>query len=175
MERLGGWQALELLRQYRKLKDVEVIGSLSLPELDDGDIVPPLGFKHCTIETIEGTGVIFQGHVSFEDCAIGSVLFYSATFLQGAYFKNCIFDGPAITFECGGHNQSPSRFILEQCVFRHFVNFFDCWYPGGIEVRQCHFEKGTNLIGNLGQPYQVDLGKNAIIENNIGAMNVNGG
>ena len=53
----------------------------------------------------------------------------------------------------GEGNKDGSIFALKDTVFHEFVNFLDCTFDGPVEIRGCRFEKGTNLLGNRGQPY----------------------
>jgi hypothetical protein len=59
--------------------------------------------------------------------------------------------------------------------FRGFVNFFDCQYDGPLVVRRCHFDGGTNLLGNVGQPFVVGFAVPPIVEDTTGDLLRDGG
>lgn len=60
-------------------------------------------------------------------------------------------------------------------MFIHFVNFFDCWYLGPVVIRRCHFVAGTNLLGNVDQPFVTSFKIPPVIEDTTGTLTMNGG
>ncbi|UQN06553.1 hypothetical protein [Deinococcus sp. QL22] len=168
-------EALQRLKTGEGLVGVEVRGQLDLQALEDtGGVRLPVLLRGCRLPAVDASDLVFHAPVTFERCHVDAALFYAAYFLQGARFEACTFGGD-VTFECGGHNEAPAAFTLLNCTFQGFVNFFDNWYPGPVEVRGCRFEGGTNLLGNRGQPYEVAFDLPPQIEGNSGVLDADGG
>lgn len=168
-------KALGRLRVEGCLVGVELLDRLDLQALRDGNGVhQAVVVRDCHLPAVDAPDLVFRAPVTFEGCRVGQAFFYAAYFLAGARFEACTFD-EAVTFECGGHNEPPARFALLDCTFRGFVNFFDNWYPGPVEVRGCRFEGGTNLLGNRGQPFEVAFEVPPLIEGNSGVLDADGG
>ena len=55
----------------------------------------------------------------------------------------------------GGHNNKP--ILIQDCTFKEFVDVGDCWFHDVVRLERVQFEKGTNLLGDRGSPYQVDF------------------
>ncbi len=70
----------------------------------------------------------------------------------------------------GGHNNPDKLISIHNCIFRGFVDFNDAHFNGPIEIIDCPFEKGTNLLGNKGKPYEVLFDIPPRILNNDGKM-----
>jgi hypothetical protein len=70
----------------------------------------------------------------------------------------------------GGHNNHDKLISIHNCIFRGFVDFNDAHFNGPIEIIYCQFEKGTNLLGNKGKPYEVLFDIPPRILNNDGKM-----
>lgn len=55
------------------------------------------------------------------------------------------------------------------------MSFFDCWFEAPVLVRECRFPAGTNLLGNIGAPHQVQFDVPAVIEGNVGRLDIDQG
>lgn len=55
----------------------------------------------------------------------------------------------------GGHNIKP--IVIEGNIFTGFLSFFDCQFENVIELRNNIFEKGTNLLGNRRDGFEIVL------------------
>jgi hypothetical protein len=147
--------AIESLRSRRSLSDMRIDGRLELRDLAVGDHVEQaIRIRDCDLEVIAGSFLHFEAMVELLDCRIRSANFFSACFLGGLALRNCRFTGD-VDFQCGGHNRNGSAFVFDRSEFGGFVNFFDCWFEGPVLILASRFSKGTNLLGNIGQPFAV--------------------
>lgn len=168
-------EALETLRRGDALRDSTVIGDLSLRPLAEADVVrTPIRVEDCHIERLEGEWLRFDAGVAVANSTVGVMSFTSAYFPCGLDLIACAVAG-AVDFQCGGHNAGGHAFQLVRCEFREFVNFFDCWFEGPVVVRECRFEAGSNLLGNVSRPMQVQFDVAPVIESNIGSLDLDGG
>jgi len=124
------------------------------------------------VDALDATGLTFQQPLVFERCRLGHALFHGTFFRAGVQFTGCVFEGP-VTFSCGGHNEHPAVFVLKDCTFSHFVDFFDSWFMGPVDIRGCHFLAGTNLLGNIGQPFMTSFDLPPVIEDTSGTIAMN--
>jgi hypothetical protein len=108
-----------------------------------------------------------------EGCEIGNAELFSAYFLAGLSVAGCTFTG-RVDFQCCGHNRSGTAVRLQDSRFLGFVNFFDCWYEGPFQVRGCAFEGGTNLLGNRGEPFEVQFDVQPELMGNTGTLDHDG-
>lgn len=114
--------------------------------------------------------VLFESSVSIEDSTIKTLSIYASYFLQGLTLKNCIIESK-VNWRSGGHNQEPVKFL--NCKFSDFVDFEDCWFISDLVIRDCSFDKGTNLLGNKETPVAVTFEGNVDIENTSGSLAIN--
>jgi len=167
-------QVYVLLRSLNVHEHIH-IAALDLRQLGVDEVVSvAITIRNCQIESLDASFLTFKEPVAFDDCHFGSVFCFSTYFMGGARFTRCTFDSH-VTFECGGHNQPPAAFSLEACSFHEFVNFFDCWYPGPVVVTGCRFHAGSNLLGNVGQPFEASFAVPPMVVDTIGALDLNGG
>ena len=54
-----------------------------------------------------------------------------------------------------GHNMDGSIVRFSGCRFEVFADFMDCWFEGPVEFYDCKFLHGSNLLGNLNEPFAV--------------------
>lgn len=74
-----------------------------------------------------------------------------------------------LDFNAGGHNSKGNFIIINGNNFRGFVNFFDCWFNGEIEVSNNVFEKGTNILSKtLWVSFDVPIA----VHNNVGDLSI---
>ncbi|MFC4424897.1 hypothetical protein [Deinococcus navajonensis] len=175
MTDLRAERALAELREGRPLTAVRILDELGLGHLAAHDDVVhvPITFRHCELNTVFGSLVLFEAPVTFEHCMVGEAIFHASYFLGGATFTGCTFTGP-VTFDSGGHNDPPTAFVLEECTFQAFVDFFDVWFPGPLIVRDCHFAEGTNLLLYTEEPFGTTAEFPSRIYGNTGTLNCQG-
>lgn len=175
MNAIDASHALELLKSGQPLQDIHV-DRLDLHSLavDQTEVHVSITARDSRMDALDTSSLVFHRPVVFERCHLGTTFCWATYFLAGAEFIECTFDGP-VTFECGGHNEPPAAFVLNACTFSHFVNFFDCWYPGPVHVRGCHFSAGSNLLGNVDQPFVTSFELPPLIEDNTGTLSMDGG
>ncbi|TDE85330.1 hypothetical protein [Deinococcus sp. S9] len=171
--RLPAEEALALLLQEQPVEDATITGELRFYGLPDQQVGAPVILRRCHVESLLGTCAAFHAPVVMEDCTFERADFYATYFLAGATFAHCSF-AQGVDFQCGGHNEPPTEFRLERCWFGGFVNFFDNWFPGPVVVRDCTFEEGSNLLGNVGQPFEVLFEVPPLLEGNSGDLTLDG-
>jgi hypothetical protein len=168
-------EVLEHLRQGRAVRDANVAGLLDLDSLAVGDarrVNVPVLFLDCHLGGLLAPVLEFSEPVVLERTVIrGAVSFPSGYFLRGLRVGACRFESDA-DFACGGHNAEDAAFALIDSHFAGFVNFFDCWFQGPVEVRRCAFAGGTNLRGNTRQPYEVRFDVPPVIEGVTGVLDL---
>jgi hypothetical protein len=165
---LSSAAAIQELRQTGALSGVRVSEPISLRALCDSDVISsPIRLDGCHVTEIDAPCVQFLAPVVLTRCDIGRAQFFAAYFLAGLSIRQCTFSGK-VDFQCSGHNRGGSLVHLEDNVFDQFVNFFDCWYEGPFEARKCDFKKGTNLLGNRGQPFEVRFNVEPVLADNSG-------
>jgi hypothetical protein len=171
-----GDAVLDLLRRGEPVRNATFADPLDLRLLCEGDdLRVPVRLTGCRLRRLDAACVQFHEPVVLEGCTVESpACFFATYFLAGLRVQGCTFSS-ALDFQCGGHNQGGSAILLADCTFRGFVNFFDCWFEGPVVVRRCHFQGGTNLLGNKGQPYEVRFDVPPVIEGNEGELGRDGG
>ncbi len=175
MRRVTAGEALESLRRGEELRGIAVSGNLSLHALADGTVVrSPIRIADCHFEGLAGEALRFEAGFSIENTTLGELALTFSYFPGGLEVVDCAVSGP-VDFQCGGHNTDGRVFRLERSTFREFVNFFDCWFEAPVLVRGCRFEAGTNLLGNIGAPMQVQFDVAPVTESNTGALDRDGG
>jgi len=112
----------------------------------------------------------FDLEVIIENCIIEHLEIHSTWFHKGLILKGNIIKND-IDYQMGGHNNSPIR--IENNIFEGFFNFFDCHFDDKLILSNNIFQKGTNLLGNIGEGYQNIFDMGIINEGNIGSLNMN--
>jgi hypothetical protein len=162
--------ALHKLRAGETLHGYHIRGTIDLQELaDEAMHFPvPLTLQHCRLDHLDAVMVQFRRPVVLRHVRIGRADFSFAYFLQGLLLEDCIVDS-YLDFQAGGHNQPGFPLQLRRNSFHGFVNFFDCWYRGPVQVEDNRFAQGTNL---LGQPenYPVTFDVPLLIAGNVGRL-----
>ena len=109
-------------------------------------------------------------HLVIQNCIINNLRIHSCWFVNGLSVKNSIIHN-YIDYQMGGHNAKP--IVIEGNIFTGFFNFFDCQFENVIELKSNVFEKGTNLLGNKGEGFENFFATGYLVENNVGAIDVN--
>lgn len=109
--------------------------------------------------------------IVIENSIIYDLLIHSCWFKAGLIFKNNQVMN-YVNYQMGGHNEAEIKIVGN--IFSEFVNFFDCQFEKDIEVKNNVFSKGCNLLGNLDEGFKNSFETPAIIEDNIGAIDLNG-
>jgi hypothetical protein len=175
MRRFSKDEVLERLRRGKVVRNAVIAESLDLRVLCQKGykIQLPIRFVGCHLRGLEASRLGFHERIFLKGCTIQSAenAFDSSWFVAGLGVEKCTFES-AVSFQCGGHNQQGTEVVLVDNTFKGFVNFFDCWFEGPVEVRGCRFKGGTNLLGNQGKPFQVTFDVPPILEDNLGDLNV---
>jgi hypothetical protein len=112
---------------------------------------------------------VYLSEVIIENCLIENIQIHSAWFKKGFIFRNNIVKCD-IDYQMGGHNCD--QILMENNIFMGFLIFFDCHFEEKIIVRNNIFQKGANLLGNIGKGYQNLFSNGIINENNIGNLSL---
>lgn len=167
--------ALELIRQGQTIFGFDLVGPFDLSPLAiDDKIHQTIRIENCVLNGIQASCMHFISHLSFHGCIVQTswIQFFATYFLGGLSITDCSFE-TEVNFECGGHNQNGSTFAIEGTRFTKFVSFSDSWYEGPVMIRNCQFLEGSNLLGNLDQPYIVRFDVPPVIEGNEGQLALN--
>ena len=169
-------EALEAIRRGAPIRDAEIKEPLDLRSIADEDsIVAPVEFTNCRLYSLNAVMVHFHRPLVLENTEIttsnGSFSF--CYFFEGLIIESCAFGGE-LDSQCGEHNGAAHPFLTDS-TFHKFVNFFDCWFMGPVEVQSCRFEEGTNLLGNRGESYRLQFDVAPAVESNSGNLELSGG
>ncbi|WP_461791406.1 hypothetical protein [Pedobacter sp.] len=137
--------------------------------IDGGEIWDKeVAFLNCDIENLTCIMVYFNRPVTFKNCHFNNASFNFSYFQKGLTIEDCIFD-KYLDFEAGGHNEIGTPIIIKNNEFREFVNFFDYWFTGEVEITNNKFFKGTN-IASKNQYISFDIPP--VFKENIGLLNL---
>lgn len=123
-------------------------------------------FENCKIDKLDLTIMEFTEEVIIRDCLINSASFHGTYFFKGITIERSVFN-EIFYFDCGGHNEASYTIKLISNEFKKFVDFFDAWFMGPVEIRDCQFAGGTNLLCD---PLAFDV--EPLIENNNGNLSL---
>lgn len=123
---------------------------------------------NCDIENLTSIMVYFNKSVTFKNCHFKNASFNFSYFQKGLSIENCVFE-KYLDFEAGGHNEKGTPIIICNSEFREFVNFFDCWFTGEVEITNNKFVKGTN-IASENQYVSFDIPP--VLKDNLGQLDI---
>jgi hypothetical protein len=167
---INAHQAIGILNSNLPIEDSIIIEKLDLTNLSY-KIEKNIVIKNSIIREIHSSSIKFSENVILDSSQIGKCSFSYAYFIKGLSINNCVFDG-YLDFEAGGHNKK--LVSITNSKFNSFVDFFDTWFQGEVIIRDNHFMGGSNLLGNVGKPYETQFDVPPIIENNFGKMDFDG-
>ncbi|AEA45692.1 hypothetical protein [Fluviicola taffensis] len=148
-------------------ENFEKIDLTSLMQSDKFDFNTELIFENCNIHSIGDSIKLYSKKISFIDCEIGSIWFQGTHFIGGLELKNCSVSNYSY-LQAIGHNLAPNEFIIDNCVFNDYVDFFDCYFEGPVQITNNDFRQGTNIGIYLQRPFGILADINYKIENNKG-------
>ncbi len=128
------------------------------------EISTPIRMETCVIESFMAVGLHLEQQLQLRACEFNTFTCESIVAAGGVRLRDCVFHGP-FSFACGGYNEHP--FVIEQCRFEAFADFFDC-VLGEVIVTGSEFCEGTNLLqigGETGVQYTGALPR---LERNLG-------
>lgn len=114
--------------------------------------------------------VHFSENIEIRSCRTKEFDVFGMYCEGGLTIYNCEFDCK-IDWESGGHNKAP--IVIENCVFKRFVNFEDCYFENELILKNVVFAEGTNLMGNKGTPVRVGFDIIPCLENVSGNLEIN--
>ncbi len=164
-------EATDLIIYNQIVKDVSIT---SVIKFSTDIFSHAITIEHCKINSFIESNIQFNKPVKFISCQFNKCDFSFAYFAGGLEIVNCSFKN-YLNFECGGHNKSKSEFRMEGSIFYCFVNFYDCFYEGPFILKDNELRKGTNILGNIGMPYETTFIHKPVFENNKGILNLNTG
>jgi len=154
-----------LIKDGLPLLNFNVKGVIEFPESGYGN---ELTIINCTIEGLQAEGAEFEKPVNFKNTTFNQCKFNFAYFLHGLSITDCIFEN-TLSFAIGGHNQIGYPVNIENNIFFEFVDFWDCWYQGEVNIIRNHFSKGTNIESKL-DLITFDIAP--VIQNNTGKTDI---
>jgi hypothetical protein len=170
-------ELLSYIKEGEPIRNVRVAERVSLTSIcGAGQLYHPVEITGCRLVSFDAMMIQFHQGVLLENSLISEShgSFAGSYFLGGLRIQNCIFESD-VDFQCGVHNKGDNLFALRNTVFKKFVNFFDCRFEGPVEIKNCRFEAGTNLLGNRGAPFEVTFETPPIIKDNFGDIELSGG
>lgn len=173
-------EELSLMTLYNRLKDEkEILNSKIKDEINFFEIMEEyelvkkeITFINCEIGSIISPSTIFFKPFTLKNCILHHASFSSNSFREGLIIDNCEILSN-VTFEAGGHNKIDKPIKLLNSKFHGVIDFFDCWFQGPVEIINCEFIKGTNLLGNKGEPFEVGFDFKPTINSNEGRLDLN--
>lgn len=168
-------EALKCLADRGILRDRSIEGALLLDyeplAVKGQDVRKRLRFENCFIKIFGADGLVFHRPVSLRACEIRRTGFCAAYFFRGLEILACEFH-ELFYFGAGGHNRPGYPIRMVDCIFHEFVDFDDCYFEGPVEVMNCRFEKGTNLLHFVQQPFGLNKTGSLRVEGNVGDLDL---
>ncbi|WP_375560061.1 hypothetical protein ACE193_20435 [Bernardetia sp. OM2101] len=167
------------IKEWTKYKKLEFkdqkLGDIDLSLLDSidnnfFDFDTELVFENCEIKLFNAVCICLEKSITFINCRIDELYCHATYFCGGFSMTNTIISKHS-TFDCGGHNIAPNEFIIDNCVFNGYCDFFDVYFDGKVKITDNFFNRGTNLEMYLASPYGIKEGMPLILENNKGNLN----
>ena len=134
----------------------------------------PITFKNCYLKNFIAGECAYVRIMVLEGCVFEQAAFDTCYANSGMTLDRCQFRNDIFLFAWSGNNQQGKPIIISDCIFDGFVDMYDAWFEGPITVSRNRFIKGTNLLGNRGQPYQVRFDVAPIIEENERKLDLDG-
>lgn len=150
MEVMNKEQVQILISEGKSIDNTDITG-LNLYNsnlFEDCKIKTKVIFDSCTLTDLDFACVEFFEEVIFNNCTINSAIFSSTYFYNGVKIHNCKFND-IFYFDCGGHNNKPYSVEFLDTIFNGYVDFFDSCFFGPVEIINCYFNKGTNLLCDM--------------------------
>jgi len=147
MKTLSSTEALKLIQDGQQLKDIKITEKFDLSELEvknDYSVHNKISIINCEIEYLMAHSSTFVEKFELQNCHINKAYFGGGYFPKGFDMKDCKFTS-LVSFEAGGHNMK-TDFVIENNLFKDFVDFLDCCFDGPFILRNNIFELGTNIF-----------------------------
>jgi hypothetical protein len=166
-------QVYDMISSNLEISNSSILEKIKLRKISFEDYIHNnIIFKNCIINELNADDLFYYEPVIFERCIIDKSSFYSSYFLAGCEFRECTFNNEVHFMDTGGENKADNHIIITECIFNGFVNFSDAWFHGPVEISKCRFVQGTNLLGNIHQPYRVKFDITPNLFENIGTLNL---
>lgn len=147
MKNISADEALKLIQEEQIIINLKISGKLDLSKLEiksDYEVHEKISIFNCEIENLMAHSSTFLEKLELINCKIITAYFGGGYFPKGVEMKDCEFYS-LVSFEAGGHNLK-TDFIIEDNLFKGFVDFLDCCFEGPFILRNNIFEAGTNLF-----------------------------
>lgn len=148
---------------------IDLTAISSLPNPNHFDFNTELIFEDCTINSFNASTRTLGRPITFKRCKIGAIWCHGTYFHGGLNLLESVVDEFS-SFDCGVHNWAPNKFVINHCVFHDFLDFFDVFFQGPIEITNNDFKAGTNINLYIDAPYGREKGTPVRIENNRGQL-----
>lgn len=162
--------ALKLIKEGQTLRNVEISDKLDLSKLEiksNYEVNEKISIIDCKIEYLMVHSSTFLEKIELKNCKINTAYFGGGYFPKGFEMKDCKFSS-SVSFEAGGHNLK-TDFIIENNLFKGFVDFLDCWFKGPFILKNNVFEVGSNIFVEDTQESST-FDDTIILQNNIGDL-----
>lgn len=147
---------------------------LRMSSKDECLIDSPVTFINCQIKALDASYCTFNKKLTLVDCVIEYASLSASFFLSGLTIDRCIFNNDIFLFSMGGHNAEDKPIIIHDTIFKGYVDMNDAWFMGPLIISKCKFMKGSNLLGNKGQPFEVSFDIKPELIDNQGKLNLDG-
>jgi len=165
----------DYLQKEKEIKDRIIKEEINIDnliaDLNKRNVKKQISFINCEITSIKSMLIEYNKPLKLKNCVIETADFHANYFMDGLLIERCEFKS-AVDFQCGGHNKSDKFISMKNSKFNGFVNFFDCYFGGPVEIVNCEFAEGTNLLGNKNKPYEVYFEVKPILKKNVGNLNL---
>lgn len=150
MKELSKLQVQQLIAKGLPIRDAQIqdIDLHNVSIFNDKQVKSNVIFELCNIDNLGLNCMDFFEEVIIRNCTINSVGFHGSYFFKGVTIIECVFND-VFYFDCGGHNESPHAVRLIDNIFHGYVDFFDAWFMGPVEIRNCKFKAGSNLLCDM--------------------------
>jgi hypothetical protein len=158
------------------IENVSIIEKIELrSSTKDGDYIDrAVTFYNCQIKALDASYCTFNKKLTLVDCIIEAALLSTSFFLSGLTIERCTFKNDIFLFSAGGHNAKDKPIIIHDTIFEGYVDMNDAWFMGPLIISKCNFKKGSNLLGNKGQPFVVTFDIKPELIDNQGNLSLDG-
>lgn len=131
-----------------------------------------LVIDRCIVNNLYLSALTFSKPVTINNSILGYFDAVGVNFTGGFILRNCIVCDSA-SFDSGGFNSIDSEFVIENNIFRGFVDFFHSQFDGPFIFKNNIVLAESNLLG-LEDVYSKPVFTSSCnVEGNIGNLNAN--
>jgi uncharacterized protein YjbI with pentapeptide repeats len=113
---------------------------------NDGTISKNIIFENCRFQYLDLSFIVFKNILKFKGCLFEKASFHSMFIKSHFDIENCDFIN-SLDFSCG---DIVSTLVINETTFHEYVDFFDTFFDEKVEISNCNFKHGTNLLAWTG-------------------------